>query len=262
MLTVIGCGNPNRSDDGVGVLLAQRLQARFAKHPVPGVQIFDCGTAGVDVMFRARGSSALLVVDAARTGAEPGTIYDVPGETLASVHEPTYSLHDFRWDHALAAGRRIFKDDFPTDVRVWLVEAESLELGLELTPRVADALEEVHRRALAWIADRVAERHRDADVQVELHQGSVRLTRQVYERFFEGRPGALLMVRDERLCIVPVDELAGGLLVKQRNAQGDRVIPGAELLRAHAADTFEGDVPVTWDAELGALCIDLKEVRS
>ncbi len=262
MLTVIGCGNPNRSDDGVGVLLAQRLQARFHKHPLPGVQVFDCGTAGIDVMFKARGSSALLVVDAARTGAEPGTIYDVPGEELEQLHEPSYSLHDFRWDHALAAGRRIFREDFPSEVQVWLVEAGSLELGLELTEPVAGALEELHRRALSFIASWVAQRHRDAGAQVELHRGSVRLSRAVYDRFFEGCPGALLMVRAERLCIIPVDELAGGLLVKQLNARGDRVIPGAELLRAHGAGAFEGEVPVTWDDELGALCIDLTEIRS
>jgi hypothetical protein len=43
-------------------------------------------------------------------------------------------LHDFRWDNALAAGRKIFKEDFPEDVIVYLIEAENLALGLELSP--------------------------------------------------------------------------------------------------------------------------------
>jgi hypothetical protein len=48
-------------------------------------------------------------------------------------------LHDFRWDHALAAGRLIFREEFPDDVSVFLIEAQSLDPGLELSPRVRSA---------------------------------------------------------------------------------------------------------------------------
>jgi hypothetical protein len=36
----------------------------------------------------------------------------------------------------LAAGRKIFGDDFPQDVTVYLIEAANLDLGLELSPVV------------------------------------------------------------------------------------------------------------------------------
>ena len=258
MLTVIGCGNLNRSDDGVGVVLAQRLQERLRKHPVPGVQVFDCGTAGVDVMFKARGSSALLILDASQTGAEPGAVYEVPGEELARDHEPTYSLHDFRWDHALAAGRKIFKEAFPHDIRVWLIEAKSVDYGLSLSDEVSNAAERVYRRLLAAVADHAAERHQGAapDV-VDIRRGSIRLSSELYDKYFDGREGALLMVREGRVQIVPVDQVAGGLLVKQRNLRGDRVIHGAEFLRAHDVEGFEGEVEVNWDSALGALSFAL-----
>jgi hydrogenase maturation protease len=136
VLTIIGCGNPNRSDDGVGVFVAHQLRTTLAAAPRERVRVFDAGTGGIDVMFQARGSSRLSIVDASRSGAEPGVIHKVPGEELESLHEPGYSLHDFRWDHALAAGRRIFRDDFPRDVTVYLIEAKSLDLGLELSAPV------------------------------------------------------------------------------------------------------------------------------
>lgn len=259
MLTVIGCGNLNRSDDGVGVVLAQRLQARLRRHAVPGVQVFDCGTAGVDVMFKARGSRALLILDAARTASEPGAIYEVPGEALAQDHEPTYSLHDFRWDHALAAGRRIFKEEFPSDVRVWLIEAKNLDYGFELSSEVQAAADEVYRRLLVAIAEYAAQRHADVRETIEVKGGSIRLSKAVYERYFDGREGALLMVEDGRVRIVPVEQVMGGLFVKQRNLQGDRVIHGAEVLRAHDLEDFEGEVEVVWDAALGALSFALPE---
>jgi hydrogenase maturation protease len=136
MLTVIGCGNSNRCDDGVGVFVAQSLQGYLQRRPRLGVQVFDAGTAGMEVMFKARGARKLIVIDAASTGSEPGAIFEVPGEELEADHEPAYSLHDFRWDHALAAGRRLFRDDFPADVTVYLIESETLEFGLDLSQPV------------------------------------------------------------------------------------------------------------------------------
>jgi len=113
LLTIIGCGNLNRSDDAVGVIIAQGLQQYLAENPHPNVRVYDCGTGGMDVMFKARGSTALIIVDASSTSSEPGAIFKVPGKELEALPEPSYNLHDFRWDHALAAGRKIFAHEFP-----------------------------------------------------------------------------------------------------------------------------------------------------
>ncbi|MGH8000369.1 MAG: hydrogenase maturation protease [Brasilonema sp.] len=136
MLTIIGCGNLNRSDDAVGVLIAQRLQQYLTQYPHSHVRVYDCGTAGMEVMFQARGSKQLIIIDASSTGSEPGAIFKVPGKELENLPEPSYNLHDFRWEHALAAGRKIFKEDFPQEVIVYLIEAKNLDLGLELSPVV------------------------------------------------------------------------------------------------------------------------------
>lgn len=144
MLTIIGCGNLNRCDDGVGVLVAQKLQRALQDAPNPNVRVYDCGTGGMEVMFQARGSTALVIIDASSTGSEPGAVYEVPGEVLEQLPDRGYSLHDFRWDHAIAAGRMIFGAAFPTEITVYLIEAENLDLGLELSPKVAQAAEQVY----------------------------------------------------------------------------------------------------------------------
>lgn len=143
MLTVIGCGNSNRSDDGVGVFVAQSLQCYVREHRSDNVRIFDAGTSGVEIMYQARGARQLIIVDAAKTGSEPGAIFKVPGEELAIDAEPALGQHSFRWDHALAAGRRIFRDQFPNDVTVYLIESLNLELGLDLTAPVRKSAQKV-----------------------------------------------------------------------------------------------------------------------
>jgi hydrogenase maturation protease len=151
MLTIIGCGNLNRCDDGVGVIVAQRLSEYVQLQGRTDVCVFDAGTDGMGVMFRARGAERLVLIDANRSGAEPGAIFEVPGGELANDYEPAFTLHDFRWDHALYAGRRIFGATFPADVTVFLIEAGTLELGCELSTPVSAAAARVTREIEAMI---------------------------------------------------------------------------------------------------------------
>ncbi|MDJ0718716.1 MAG: hydrogenase maturation protease [Prochloraceae cyanobacterium] len=152
MLTIIGCGNLNRSDDGVGAIVARRLQRWLQTNSYTNVQVFDCGTAGMEVMFQARGSTSLIVIDASSTDSEAGAIYKVPGKILEKLPEPSYNLHDFRWDNAIAVGKEIFHDDFPQDVTVYLIEAENLNLGLTLSSRVERAAEKVLSELIEIVA--------------------------------------------------------------------------------------------------------------
>ncbi|MDI3328072.1 MAG: hydrogenase maturation protease [Alicyclobacillaceae bacterium] len=139
MLTlIIGCGNLLRSDDGVGPLLVRRL---WELGPPPGVRLADGGTAGMDVAFQIGDAQELILVDACRTGAEPGTIFEVPGEEVETPPLTAINLHDFRWDHAIAFGRWMLKDRFPKKVTVFLVEAETLDPGFGLSPPVEAAME-------------------------------------------------------------------------------------------------------------------------
>lgn len=143
MLSIIGCGNTNRSDDGVGIYVVQALIESLGDRYREHIRLFDAGTSGMDVMFQARGSDALIVVDANQSNSKPGTIFEVPGEELESIPEPSYNLHDFRWDNALYAGKRIYQDDFPNDIKVFLIEAQNLELGISLSDSVKNSADRV-----------------------------------------------------------------------------------------------------------------------
>ena len=153
VFVVIGCGNLNRSDDAVGVRVIQQLRIAFGGTLPGGVRLFDAGTGGMEVMFQARGAKVLVIVDACRSGSDPGAIFRLPGSEVNSVHQPAYSLHDFRWDHAVHAGRQIFGAAFPSDLTVYLIEAGSLALGTELTAPAS--------RAVGTVCGLVAQQIRD-----------------------------------------------------------------------------------------------------
>ena len=151
-VAIIGCGNANRCDDGVGPAVIDLLQSE----PLPpGVSLYDAGTDGMSVMYRARGMSRLIIIDAKMPEHSPGAIFKVPGEVLQSTPPHSLNLHDFRWDHALYAGRKIYTESFPADVDVFLIEAKSLQLGIGLTPEVREAAQVVAAKIRELLIDHV-----------------------------------------------------------------------------------------------------------
>ncbi|GAB4436830.1 MAG: hydrogenase maturation protease [Chloroflexi bacterium OHK40] len=144
---IIGCGNLLRGDDGVGPILIRRL---WELGPPEGARLVDGGTAGMDVAFQMRGAARVIIVDAARTGAAPGTLYQVPGEVLEQLPPPQgTNLHAFRWDHALAFGRWLLKEEYPREITVYLIEGACFDPGAPLSPPVAATMERLARQLAA-----------------------------------------------------------------------------------------------------------------
>lgn len=138
---VVGCGNLLRGDDGAGPVLIRRLWDTALPD---GARLVDGGTAGMDVAFQMRGAHRVVLVDACRSGAAPGTVYRVPGAELEQLPElSAMASHSFRWDHALALARWLLKDACPDDVTVLLIEAQCLEFGAEITPAVRAGIDKV-----------------------------------------------------------------------------------------------------------------------
>jgi hydrogenase maturation protease len=148
-VVVIGCGATNRTDDGVGIAVIRRLAPR------DGLRVFDAGTDGMAVMFAARGCTTLVVIDACTTGAEPGTVFEVPASKIQAQGAPSFALQGFRWEHAIYSGRKIYGVEFPADLTVLLVEARSLGIGLSLSAPVEAAARQLVVRLDNLVADRL-----------------------------------------------------------------------------------------------------------
>ena len=138
---VIGCGNPLRGDDAAGPVLVRRLWDRGLPE---GVRCADGGTGGMDVVFQMRGVPEVILVDACRTGSEPGAIFEVPGDEVANLPPLAgINLHAFRWDHALAFARWLLREGRPERVSAILIEGATFDVGAALSPAVDRAIDAV-----------------------------------------------------------------------------------------------------------------------
>ena len=152
---VIGCGNLLRGDDAAGPVLIRRMGDRGLPE---GVRCADGGTGGMDVAFQMRGVEHVILVDACTSGSEPGSIFEVPGSEVEHLPPLTgINMHAFRWDHAIAFGRWLLKDEYPSNVTAYLIEGEAFEMGEGLSPAVDRAVDQLVDRLLERLGRRPAE---------------------------------------------------------------------------------------------------------
>ncbi len=140
-LLVIGVGNEFRGDDAAGLLAVRRLRE------VPGVRTIEHTRDGLALMEHWRAPDHVVIVDALKSGHEPGTVFrfsategPVPGDAgWISTHSPGIAEGI---ETARALGR------LPASLTVYGIEADALAPGARVTPAVARAAEEVARAIL------------------------------------------------------------------------------------------------------------------
>jgi hydrogenase maturation protease len=130
---IVGVGNVLMRDEGIGVHVARELMGL----PLPaGVEVTDAGTTP-DAAFALASADRVIVVDAARFGGSPGTVYRLDADGAAEA-EGLRSCHDLGLLQTL---RAIASP--PPEVLVLGVEPKEIDWGLGLTPDVAASVPRV-----------------------------------------------------------------------------------------------------------------------
>jgi hydrogenase maturation protease len=136
---VLGLGNTLMSDDGFGVHVVEALRSRYRMPE--GVALLDGGTLGLDLLPRLEGVKRLLIVDALQMGGTPGAVYHLRGEEVPRAFAAKLSVHQMGVQDLLAVAE--LQGHLPAELVVWGVQAGVIDMGLDLTPEVSGALEEV-----------------------------------------------------------------------------------------------------------------------
>jgi len=137
-IVILGIGNLLLSDEGIGVHVAHELMKMDLP---PGVSVVEGGTDGFRLLNVIAGADRLIVVDAVRSGAAPGSVYrfdvndvrSVPSGFMTSVHQvgilEVIELSDL-------IGKR-------PRATVIGVEPKSLEMRMELSPEVKEKIPKI-----------------------------------------------------------------------------------------------------------------------
>lgn len=148
---VIGLGNPDRGDDGVGIRVAEALVSDLP----PGVALKARTGDILGLIDDWAGFGRVVCIDAAAPMGTPGRIHRIdtahaPLPTAAGLA----SSHGIGVAEALALALAIGKA--PEVLVVFAVEGASFEVGAPLTPAVADVVAAVAARVRAEVESLMA----------------------------------------------------------------------------------------------------------
>ncbi len=139
-MLVIGVGNRLRGDDGAGPAVARALDGR------------ECSGELFELLDAWEGAAAVVLVDAVRSGAPPGTLhrFDASETPLPVGFTAAPSTHALGLGEAIELARAIGR--LPGRVVVHGVEGERFELGEGLSAATASALAALEERVRAEAA--------------------------------------------------------------------------------------------------------------
>ena len=135
-LLVLGLGNVLLADDGVGSAAVTELRDRY--EPCDGARVLDGGTLGLSLLPYLDQADIVILVDAIRADAPPGSFVRLDGDNVGPAVATRLSPHQIGVADLLDGARWL--DRYPARVILLGLVPESIELALGLTPSVARAL--------------------------------------------------------------------------------------------------------------------------
>jgi hydrogenase maturation protease len=132
---VIGLGNPLMTDEGIGVLLVQKLTQKIEQSAASSqdVEFHDGGTGGMNLLYKIENREKVILIDCAKMGEKPGTLRRFTPDQVRTIKQlGHFSLHEIDILKLLDLAAQL--DSAPKQVVIFGIEPASLDLGNNLSP--------------------------------------------------------------------------------------------------------------------------------
>jgi hydrogenase maturation protease len=156
---ILGLGNALLADEGVGVEVIRRLEAELGHRD--DLIFLDGGTLSFTLAAAIADSRRLIVVDAAASGAPPGTVCVFEGSAMdRQLRGAGKSVHEVSLSDLMDIAR--LTDTLPSRRAIVGIQPNTVDWGDALTPPLAAAVPEamtaVENLIARWDADSAAGR--------------------------------------------------------------------------------------------------------
>ena len=150
-IAVLGIGNPLRSDDAAGVLVARRLvHSRLPSEPDSFLMI-EAGNAPENSTAELRrfGPDVVLLIDAAEMGEIPGTIRWIEIHEIDGMSASTHIL-------PLSMLAKYLTHELGCEVKILGIQLRSVEIGELVSEDVLLAVDEISAGLVSFCSEFVA----------------------------------------------------------------------------------------------------------
>jgi hydrogenase maturation protease len=143
---VIGLGNPLRRDDGIGIILLEKLVER--KHELPeDIQYIDGGTGGMNILHLLARFDIVFIIDAARFNATAGhgQLFDLQEIKNNRISLPP-STHGLDILEIIRLSKNL--DKAPKHILFFGVQPKDTSVGTDLSKELQQNIEELLKKIM------------------------------------------------------------------------------------------------------------------
>ena len=127
-ILILGIGNILLKDEGIGVRVAEKMMKMSLP---PDVEVLEGGVKGLDLLYFIEEREKVVVVDAVKAGAPPGTLFRFTDRDLADKKGILRSGHGIDFSDVATIARSQGNE---AEIVFLGIEPESLEASMELSP--------------------------------------------------------------------------------------------------------------------------------
>ncbi len=131
-ILVMGVGSILMMDEGIGIRAVEELEKRY-RFP-ENVEILDGGTSGIELLSYISGKDYLIIIDAIKSGKQPGTVLRVEGEDVPAQFLTRISPHQLGISDLLAAAT--LTDEIPKKLVLFGIEPKEIVMVIGLSDEV------------------------------------------------------------------------------------------------------------------------------
>lgn len=147
-ITVLGIGNILMQDEGFGVRVVEELLRHYSFPS--NVQVLDGGTLGMELLKFLIGTDGLILIDAVAGDLPPGSVYQFRNDEVKAYFKEKVSMHELGIQDVLAVMDVLEKP--AKEIMILGVQPLTVEVGLEMTPTVEQAVYKIIQTVLSVLA--------------------------------------------------------------------------------------------------------------
>lgn len=144
-IVVMGLGNTLNCDEGLGVQALKELDAQLQSRP-PELELLDGGVLGLNLLMIVEECSHLLILDAVDADKAPGTVIELTKDEIPLYAGVRLSQHQTTFQEVLGLAK--IRDYLPEHLHLIGIQPQNLEIGVEISAVVEQAIPEVTERAI------------------------------------------------------------------------------------------------------------------
>lgn len=148
-ITVLGVGNILMQDEGFGVRVVEELLCQYSFPE--NVQVLDGGTLGMELLRFLIGTDRLILIDAVSGGLPPGSFYQFNHDEVKAYFKEKVSMHELGIQDVLGVMEVLEKP--AKEIRIVGVQPLAIDVGLEMTPIVAQVVEGTVKKVLEILGE-------------------------------------------------------------------------------------------------------------